>query len=150
MEDRAMADKAWSTDEENYNFDSLEEAIEAMDDPQPGDAVYEGEVVQRAASHYLPKIEWLFEQMEEKAGDDAGEHAEDWPGSGLTDDGCKALEDGIKALVDEHVRVNFYTVANVQRIELTAEMIAAAHGVALVDDQPNGPQSPLEQKEGPA
>lgn len=120
------AEVAYSTDEENFNFESVEEALDSMDDPQPGDVIYEGDVVQRPASHYLPKIEWLLEAMSEKAWDAAGEHADDWPGRGMTNEGCNAIEAGLKALVDQHVKVNFWTVANVRRIEVTAELLAAS------------------------
>lgn len=131
-----MAEVAYSTDEENYNFESLAEAIESMDDPQPGYIVYEGDVVQRPASHYWRGrrgLEWLLENLNEQAYDEAGEFAEDWPGNSITDEGEKALEVGIKALLDQHIKVSFYTVANVRRIELTAEMIADAAGVPPSD-----------------
>lgn len=125
-----MPEVAYSTDEENFNFESLEEALDSMDDPQPGDVIYEGDVVQRPASHYLPKMEWWLEQMSEKAWDEAGEHADDWPGRGITDEGEKALDAGIKGLIDQHVKVNFWTIANVRRIDVTAEMIAERNAPA--------------------
>jgi hypothetical protein len=132
-----VAETAYSTDEENYNFESAEEALESMDDPQPGDMIYEGDVVQRPASHYWSGLARFLEDMGEQAWDEGGEHAEDWPGCGITDEGEAALEAGIKALLDQHIKVHFYTVTNVRRIEVTAEMIAelnaAASGVKGMD-----------------
>lgn len=119
-----MLEIAYSTDEENYCFDTVDEALDSMDDPQPGDVIYAGDVVQRPASHYWRGLQSMLEQMGEAAWDEADEHADDWPSRGITKEGGVALEAGIKALIDQHVKVNFYTVTNVRRIEVTAEMIA--------------------------
>lgn len=131
-----MADKCYSADEENFSFDSAEEAVESMDDPQPGDLIYEGEVVQRKAGHYLPRIDSLLEQMGERAWDDVGEHApEDWPGAELNDAKAKELEQLLRDWMDANVPVRFWSVANVKQIELTAEMIAAARGESVSPPQ---------------
>lgn len=95
----------FSTNEEEYRFDDLQEALEdAWDSSDEADEmliVWQGECTKQPASHYAPDI---LEYMGERAYDDIGEFAEGWPD--FKPEVAKALQANIEALIDDWAKVH--------------------------------------------
>jgi hypothetical protein len=123
-------DLCYSTDEENYNYETLGEAMDALDGDQgltEGLVIYEGEAHRNAPSYYFD-VDSLIEQMGERACDDAGEWADTFPD--LSKEQVAELDSMIKTWLDANVTATFYTVCNTRKLEVTTEMIAEYRGDA--------------------
>lgn len=83
-----------------------------------GDTYTRHDVVQNTASHYF-NIDDMLEQMSERAYEDAGEHADDFPD--LSDKEKTELNTIITDWLDKRVSVNFFAAVNPQECTLTAE-----------------------------
>ena len=119
----AEIELCWSFDGENFNYDSLRDLIDAnRDELQVGSVVEFGTKVEYSASRFVPKSDWVFEQMQEQAYDVGGEFSEDFPD--VSDEGAAELDALLKAWAEKHVTVNFWTVANTQEYTITAEDLA--------------------------
>ena len=128
--ERAASDLCYSTDEENYNYETLGDALDALDGDQgleEGDVIYEGEALRKAPSYYFD-VDGLLEDMGERAHDDAGEWADTFPD--LPKDKVAELDAIIKAWLDANLSATFYTVLNTRKVVVTAEMIAEYRGPA--------------------
>jgi len=116
-------EKCYSTNNEDFNHDSLWAAMEEIEDNdglEPGRVVYEADAIRRPAGYYFD-IDHMLEQMGEHANDSCGEHADDFPD--VSPDKKTELQKLIRDWLDAHVKVNFYTVKNSKEITITEEMI---------------------------
>jgi len=114
----------YSTDEEIYNYDDLQEAGDRAFDyigAQTGDTatIYVGEPVKSSASGFVPSR--ILEDMSEMAYEECGEHAADWPD--YTAQQEKELVDAIKNAVDlwadKHGKhPSFYNIKNSREITI--------------------------------
>lgn len=117
---------AWSVDQEEYSgsHDTREDAIaEALEDLDPEDLtpVWTGRVcapdvqgyVRGAVAWWLDS-EQLGEELNERAHEECGEHAGDWPVGKLFDEDLKAdLTRTITAWLLKHRKPSFFTVASI-------------------------------------
>lgn len=110
--------RAWSSDEETFNSDSLGELIELMDDPKPGDVVYVGEVVSVDVSR-LCNSEDVIDTMADRAWDFVGEHADDYPC--VSGEAKTELDMLLADWIRKHCPPTFYQIANAKPYALTAE-----------------------------
>lgn len=120
-------DKCYSINEEEYCYDNLSDALVALEENDgfvAGAVIHEGDAHKEPPSHYFD-IDRLFEDMGERACDECGEWAEDFPD--VSKEKVKELEKLIADWLDANIAVNFYTVKNVQPIVITEEMIAEHH-----------------------
>jgi hypothetical protein len=108
----------WSTDEENFNYESLEEAINDLYKPEVGHIVYSGE-----QKDFTPKLHWsiehLLEHLGEQGYDEVGEHVGDWPDA--SKEAVKQLENYLKRWIKRHCPPKFYGVKNVKKYVITEE-----------------------------
>lgn len=128
-------DKCYSTDEEVYQYETLGEAMDAIDGDfglEDGQIIYEGDAVRRTPSHYF-RMDHLLDNMSERANDEGGEWADGFPS--LTKEKHDELDALIKGWLDANLTVGFYTVENVKRIEITQAMIDEYHAPATGETQ---------------
>ncbi len=121
-----MQDIYYSTDEETFNYESLDEALcgifECDDILNVGSVVtvYSGEPITNKASGYLSGN--LVEDMQERAYDDAGEFAEDYlSGAGIEEQNelLKELSDVVDKWADKHkLQPTFYGIKNQKEISV--------------------------------
>ena len=83
-----------------------------------GDTYTEHDLVQNSASHYF-NIDDMLEQMQERADEDAGEHAEGFPD--LSAEEKSELNTLISDWLDKRVRVDFFTAENPRECTVTAD-----------------------------
>lgn len=110
--------KAWSHDEEIFNSDTLGELIDRMDNPQPGDVVYVGDVMDIDVGNLCDSTD-VIDTMEARASDLGGEFAEDYPH--VTAEARAELDALLAAWITKHCPPTFYSIANVKPYTLTAE-----------------------------
>ncbi len=119
----AAKEKCYSTNNEDFNHDSLWEAMEEIDGNdglEPGRVVYEADAQRRNAGYYFD-IDLMFEQMGEHAYDHCDEYADDFPD--VSPDKKAELQKLVSDWLDANVKVNFYAVKNRKEITITEEMI---------------------------
>ena len=119
--------KVYSTDEENFRHESIEEAIEGLECCLDLNAeltagslltIWEGTARKHKASEFIPD---MIEQLEEGAYDECGEWTDEWPNS--TPDQDHELRDSVKVAVDAwadkyNLQPRFYTVDDPEEIRL--------------------------------
>jgi hypothetical protein len=116
--------KCYSTDEEEFNYDTLDDAAtSALDDPKitVGTIVtlYEGDAIPWKASDFAPGFN--LDTLSQNAYDNAGEYADDWPdcGEAAGSDLDRRIAELVDQWADEHgVQPNFYHVKNVKTIHV--------------------------------
>ncbi|MNX74672.1 hypothetical protein D3C86_1061180 [compost metagenome] len=129
----------YSLNEEDYTYDDLHEVLAALDDQGAlveGAVFYEGDANHPTPSSFF-HIDHLFDEMGERAGDECGEWADDFPNVGTRE--RQELEAIINAWIDANVTVSFWTVTSSRKVEVTAEMIAEHKG--LRPDAEPGPNT---------
>lgn len=115
--------KCYSANEEDFSFDSLDEAAaEAWNDREEqsvGDVItiWEGDKVELFASRFTPS---MAEYLTERAYEENGEYVESWK---FSEEEEKSLQDAVDAAVDEWATKNnmhpkFYKVRNVVPIQV--------------------------------
>lgn len=117
----------WSEDEERFSSDGFESVEAALHDA--GDHGAEGAVYVGTVQCYEPQTSvdgedmgtWLWELLACRAGDNAGEVAEDYPDLGRSEEA--ALRERCQAFLDVELArpewtPSFYTVAGVERHEM--------------------------------
>lgn len=121
--------KWYSTNEEDYRHTEIEAAIaEAFDDStiKAGEirSIWEGDAIIRRAGSYAPFR--MVEELSERAYDECGEYAEDWPDCSKEQE--HELEQRIAAAINSWAddfghQPTFGTVGNVREIKvrLTSE-----------------------------
>jgi 3,4-dihydroxy-2-butanone 4-phosphate synthase len=112
-----MGDIYYSTDEEVFNYDCIEEAIE---DFETGETVtiYQGEAARRSASSYC---HFDADSLTENAVDNAGEFAEGWPGASASQEIelLKMVREAVDKWADKHkLQPAFYGVKNIKEVRV--------------------------------
>lgn len=115
---------AYSLDGENYRFDDLDELLAELEDDGElvvGKTIHAGTAIHHNASEFFD-VDSLTESMQDRAYDEAGEWAEDFPD--LPKEQRKELSDLVDAWLDKNVKVNFWTVEDAKEITVTETMIS--------------------------
>jgi uncharacterized protein YfdQ (DUF2303 family) len=120
-------EKCWSLDEEQFNYGSLEEAIQGIYDlhgaVEPGHIVWFGTSHKPDAGDFVD-ADRVIDDMGDAAMDVGGEFAEDFPN--VSPEARKELNDFLEAWARKHCEVTFFTVDNVQQYTITQADIDAA------------------------
>lgn len=120
----ATPETVWSTNDETFNHDDLQELIEERQ-LQPGDTVYFGTKRHAKATDFTSNIdELVIEGMQVQAEDDAGEVAEDYPSA--SEPQIQVLQTLIEAWAATYCAPDFYQVLNTQPYTITAEDVEEA------------------------
>ncbi|MCC5904129.1 MAG: hypothetical protein JJT87_19630 [Halomonas sp.] len=120
----ATPDILWSTNDEVFNHDNLQELIEDRE-LQAGDTVYFGTKRHAQATDFTTNIdELVIEGMQVQAEDDAGEVAEDYPSA--SEQQIQVLQTLIEAWATTYCEPDFYQVLNTRRYTITAADVEEA------------------------
>jgi len=84
----------WSRNNEDFMYTELGDLIDAEDDLHVGSVVYRGVPKRYEPSRFVPSADWVVEHMADRAYDDGGEWAEDWPTVSV--EACEELESLLK------------------------------------------------------
>lgn len=113
------ADQCWSVDECDFCYSTLGDLLDSNDELEVGSVVYVGRPARYAPSTYIGDAEDIIERMGERAYDEHGEFADDFP------DVSKEAKDELTAFLiawaDKHCEVRFYSVEDVRPYTITAE-----------------------------
>lgn len=110
-------DKAWSLDNESFNYDSLEELVTAHRDTlKAGQIVLHGGV-RHPAMRQLCDAEAVLDHMANNAADLAGEYAEGFPN--VSKEAKAELDALLEAWCDKHCDIDFFEVVGVKSYKLT-------------------------------
>ena len=114
-----------STNEETFggNLDSRDDAIrEGVFEYglEIGQRFWIGQPAERKASAYFD-LECMIERLAEAAYEDVGESAEGWPDMSVEEN--EQLEKLIGDFLDEHAAPSFFAVGDIEKIEITQELI---------------------------
>lgn len=114
----------WSDNEEDWNCDCLSDLLAGNDELKAGDTVYFGTGVTPPATAFINASD-VIEMMGERAYDDFGEHAEDFPC--VTVEAKEELEAMLSDWVGRHCHPTFYRITDVTEYVLTEEDIQDAN-----------------------
>ncbi|PTT89986.1 hypothetical protein DBR45_56895 [Pseudomonas sp. HMWF031] len=120
-EENTPRDETWSADNEMFNCDSLNELLNENDELAVGYTVWKGEKFPVNITGYVDAGD-VIEMLGERAYDDVGEVAEDWPD--VSADARQELDAVLAAWVSKHCNATFYRVRNVVEYTLTTEDLA--------------------------
>lgn len=115
---------AWSTNQEDFNHQSLGEALESLDndgDLTEGRIIWFGECVRPDPTKYICAAD-ILETIGNAAYDDGGEHAEDYPT--VSNQAEAKLDAFLSAWLTKHCQPNFWMVENVKEYIVTAADVA--------------------------
>lgn len=113
----ATSSECWSSDEENFRYDSLGELLDA-EEIDVGQTVYVGEQSDASAYGFVDADD-IIEQFNERAYDEFGECAEDWPD--VTKEAKAELNAYLAAWIERHSPQRFYRVVNVKKYTVSPE-----------------------------
>lgn len=114
--------ECWSMDEELFRAESLNELVnDHHDELEVGQTVWVADSVHPDPAGYID-VDYTLEQIGERAMDDCGEAAEDFPS--VTAEARNELESLLKTWARKHCTVSFWQVKNVRPYVLTAEDLA--------------------------
>lgn len=113
----------WSDNEEDWNCDCLSDLLAGNDELKEGDTVYFGTAATPPATAFINATD-VIEMMGERAYDEFGEHAEDFPS--MTAEAKAELEALLSDWVARHCHTTFYRITDVTEYVLTAEDIQDA------------------------
>lgn len=107
----ATTTECWSTNNEDFNHESLGDLLDSYSDLKSGDVVY------RAEAHYpnlrsLVDADWVIESIGERAYDIGGEYTDDYPE--CTREQAKKLQALLEQWLSECPAPRFYSVKNSQ------------------------------------
>jgi hypothetical protein len=115
-----QVEQCWSVDECEFNYQTLGDLLDCHDELEAGTVVYVGAPVRNAPSTFIGDADDIIERMGERAYDEHGECAEDFP-----DDVSKEAKDELTAFLvawaDKHCEARFYGVENIRPYTITAE-----------------------------
>jgi len=117
-EEKRIPDETWSANEELFNCDSLGELLDENDDLEVGATVWKGEKIPIKTAGYVDAGD-VIEMLGERAYDDVGEFAEDWPD--VPDEARQELDSLLSEWISKHCIATFYRVRNVVEYKLTPE-----------------------------
>jgi hypothetical protein len=112
-----MTAKVWSDDNERFNADSLGELIEGNDSLVVGSMVYFGDAQRVDPTKFISASD-IVEMIGERAYDEAGECAEDFPN--VSKEAEDELEELLIEWINKHCKATFYTVRNIEKHIITA------------------------------
>ncbi|SHK52651.1 hypothetical protein [Halomonas caseinilytica] len=108
-------EEAWSRDGVMYSHDSFQELIECHA-VEPGSTVYTGTKTRFAPSHFAD-ADSVIEEMGERACDEGGEFAEDFPDP--TPEAREQLQILMNAWADLHTTIDFFIVEDAREYVIT-------------------------------
>lgn len=114
----------WSVDQENFNYDSLGDALailDGMDELAVGRIVWFGEAEKPNPVKYFDADD-LLEEVGNRAYDDGGEHAEDYPD--VSDEAKAELGQFLSDWLTKHCQPSFWRVNNPKEYTITEADIA--------------------------
>lgn len=114
----------WSDNEEDWKCDCLSDLLAGNDELKAGDTVYFGTGVTPPATAFI-SADGVLEMMGERAYDNFGEHAEDFPC--VTAEAKAELEAMLSDWVNRHCHPAFYRITDVTEYVLTEEDIQDAN-----------------------
>lgn len=120
-EELKTADEVWSANDEMFNCDSLDELLNENDELEVGATVWKGDKIPVDITGYVDAGD-IIEMLGERAYDDVGEVAEEWPD--VSAEARKELDALLGAWVSKHCTATFYRVRNVVEYKLTAKDLA--------------------------
>lgn len=109
---------AWSLNNEDFNYDSLDEAIGMLDQPAVGTIVYIEEITE-VTQRFLCSANHIIASMGDRAYEEVGELAANYPE--VSDEGRAELKALLADWMEKYAKPNFCRVINVREYELTAE-----------------------------
>lgn len=117
-----MSEKCYSINEEEFNYESEEAAVEKIwnnGDHKAGDTatIFAGDTVPRSASDFVPS---LADLMVEQAYDQHGEYSDTWEFSRAEEDD---LQEVVAKAVDEwadknNMQPRFWSIENIRQIKI--------------------------------
>lgn len=119
--EKRISDETWSAIEELFNCDSLGELLDENEDFKVGATVWKGEKFPINIAGYVDAGD-IIEMLGERAYDDVGEFAEDWPD--VPDEARQELDALLSEWISKNCTATFYRVRNVIEYKLTAEDFA--------------------------
>jgi hypothetical protein len=120
--------KCWSTDNETFNYESLDDLLASNDELVAGDTIYVGEPIGPSTTQ-LCDAEDVLDVMRDRAYDLAGEHADGYPD--VTEEAEDELNALLEAWMNKHCLPHFYTVRDVRPYILTEEDVPKMIGESV-------------------
>jgi len=112
--------EAWSTNNEDFRFSSLEDLIDSNSgELAVGQTVYVGEGRKPKLSEFCDADD-IIELMQNRCCDIGGEYADGFMDD-ISPDAKIELDEFLKSWMEKHVTINFYTVHSVREHVLTSE-----------------------------
>jgi hypothetical protein len=112
--------KAWSTNNEDFNYGSLEDLIDSnSSELAVGQTIYVGDGRQPKYSEFCDAND-VIELMQNRGYEIGGEYADSFMDD-VSAEAKQELNDLLKSWMEKHVTVNFYTVHDVREYVLTEE-----------------------------
>lgn len=112
--------QSWSVNEEIFDYDTLADLIDSQA-PELGQTVFVGDVVHPDPLKYFDADDAL-EMMGERAYDDCGESAENYPD--VSKEARAELDALLAQWISKHAKPDFYRVVNIKPHTITAEDLA--------------------------
>lgn len=124
----------WSTNEEDFIFQSKHEAVERCScdserDELVGQTIWYGEASKPDVSTIVSADD-IIEMLSERAYDNHGEWAEDFPD--VDKKAVKLLDNYLKKWISKYCDVTFYSVENVKEYVITEEDVVDCLGEAAL------------------
>jgi hypothetical protein len=124
-----MENIVWSNDGEQYNHESKEECIESLwhscDDGIVGNKIYYGTASIPVVNNLID-IEDILEMLGERAYDNYGECAEDFPD--VSEKSKKLLNNYLKKWIDKYCTITFWTVKGGESYTITEADVEGLNG----------------------
>jgi hypothetical protein len=117
--ERASERECWSADGEMFNYSSLGDLLDSDDDLWPGRVVYKGMSVE-INPKTLCDADDVIELIGDRAGDFAGEAADDYPPT-ISKAAKDWLNTILKAWIVSNAPVTFWSVKGVTEVPLTVD-----------------------------
>jgi hypothetical protein len=120
-------EQTWSLDGEYFAYDSLEELLDNYGDAiSYGSTVYVGDKVDASKDTLrLVDADDIIDMMSERAWDNFGECAEDYPI--VSEEARQELNDMLKGWTEKHCKPSFYWIKNVREYVVTEEDVKNAN-----------------------
>ncbi len=136
MAERANSDgpakgECWSIDDENYNAHSLGELLDSHDYLKVGQDVFVADAIP-ATPETLVDADDIVEMFAERAYDEYGECAQDWPE--VTEEAKVELDALLQAWAEKHCKALFWRVENSRAYTLTADDLSGHTVLAATND----------------
>lgn len=114
--------EAWSTNNEDFNYSSLEDLIDSnCGELAVGQTVYVGDGRKPKFSEFCDADD-VIELMQNRGFDIGGEYADSFMDD-VTPEAKQELAEFLKSWMEKHVTINFYTVHGVREYVLTEEYL---------------------------